>query len=185
MRIYLNGFMGSGKSTVGPLLAASLNCPFVDLDANIEAVIGMPITAFFSSQGEPAFRAIEQEQLFHTATSESCVIAVGGGALCSQANLDFARKNGTVIFLSVAIPELVARLKAEQHTRPMLLGAGGDLLPDATVRERIEGLLGRRMSFYTQAHLTVHTDGLLPDAIAADIVCQLTEKNSNPVIRGR
>ncbi len=172
--------MGSGKSTVGPLLAKLLNWSFVDLDARIEAAINMPIAAFFASQGEPAFRAVEQEQLFQTANTESCVIAVGGGALCTQENLDFARNNGEVVFLSVSVPELVQRLKAEQATRPMLLSNDGDLLPDVTVRDRIHHLLDRRLVFYNQAHHTVVTDGVTPATIAAEIASLLSVRINPP-----
>ncbi|MEM8486643.1 MAG: shikimate kinase [Bacteroidota bacterium] len=177
MRIYLNGFMGSGKSTVGPLLAEQLDWSFVDLDANIESAIDMPIAAFFSSQGEPAFRAVEQKQLFKTTASDASVIAVGGGALCTQDNLEFALNSGVVVFLSVAVPELVRRLKAEQATRPMLLSDDGELLPDATVRDRIELLLNRRLGFYNQAHLTVATDGRTPQAIAMEIAGLLADEH--------
>ncbi len=174
MRIYVNGFMGSGKSTVGPLLARTLNWPFLDLDEQIEARIGMPIASFFSAEGEPAFRAIERDELQRTAETGACVVAVGGGALCSDETLTFALENGVVVYLAVSVDELVRRLKAEQATRPMLLSTKGDLLPDATVRDRINALLERRLSFYTQAHITIQTDGMWPKAIASDLVSKLT-----------
>ena len=74
-RIYINGFMGSGKSTVGPLLARALGWDFYDLDDRIEEIIGMPIAAYFKQEGEPAFRAVEREALHESESVSQTVIA--------------------------------------------------------------------------------------------------------------
>ena len=158
--------MGSGKSTVGPLLAEALAWDFYDLDHRIESVIGMPIATFFKKEGEPAFRKVEREALWASESDNRTVIAVGGGALCNPDNLDWAKSHGTVVYLSVSIHALVKRLKAEQTTRPMLLGDDGQLLEDETVTARIANLLESRLPLYEQSDLTIDTDGLRPKEIA-------------------
>ncbi len=165
-RIYLNGFMGSGKSTTGPLLAAQLNWAFVDMDAIIEERLGMPIAAYFKEAGEPAFRKIEQEVLHDTRALNQYVIAVGGGALCQQDNLEWALAHGLVVYLEVSVDELINRLRKEHATRPMLHGPSGELLDDEAVHARISSLLEGRLDSYRQSHLTVKTDGQAPSDIA-------------------
>lgn len=163
--------MGSGKSTTGPLLAKALGWSFVDLDAMIVARVGMPIATYFREAGEPAFREVEWETLQETQRLEQHVIAVGGGALCRQDTLAWALANGLVVYLEVSIKELITRLRKEQATRPMLLGPAGELLDDAAVYARINGLLEGRLAFYRQSHLTIPTDGRPP----VDIADQLYE----------
>lgn len=174
-RIYLNGFMGSGKSTTGPLLAEQLKWAFVDMDVIIEERLGMPIATYFKEAGEPAFRQVEQDVLHDTQNLEQHVIAVGGGALCRQDNLDWALAHGRVIYLEVSVEELIARLRQEHATRPMLHGPDGALLDDQAVHDRINNLLKGRLDFYRQSHLTVKTDNKLPGDIA-DYLFQLLER---------
>ena len=112
-RIYLNGFMGSGKSTIGPLLARRLRWSFADLDDRIVDEIGMPIADYFTRFGEARFREVEAERLFNTAQDHRHVIAVGGGALCQPDNLEWVLEQGIVVYLKVEVDELVRRLKAE------------------------------------------------------------------------
>lgn len=173
-RIYLNGFMGSGKSTTGPLLAEALDWSFADMDVMIEARLGMPIATYFREAGEPAFRNIEQEILQDTSRLERHVIAVGGGALCREDNLAWALAHGLVVYLEVSIDELIARLRREQATRPMLLGPAGELLDDEAVHERIGGLLAGRLAYYRQSHLTIKTDGKPPADIANQVYEAIT-----------
>ncbi len=156
-RIYLTGFMGSGKSTVGPLLARRLGWSFTDLDDRIVDEIGEPIANFFKREGESAFRKIEAAQLIATGSASETVVAVGGGALCSDDNLNWALENGIVIYIRVSVEELVRRLKAEQVTRPMLLNPDGSLLTDDAVSQRIRKLIKQREAYYTRSHLTIET----------------------------
>ena len=168
--------MGSGKSTVGPLLARALGWDFYDLDDRIEEIIGMPIAAYFKQEGEPAFRAVEREALHESESVSQTVIAVGGGALCNPDNLNWAKAHGTVIYLSVSIGSIVKRLKAEQTTRPMLLGKDGQLLEDETVTDRIASLLKGRLPLYDQSDLIIETDGLSPKHIAKRLAIQLNKQ---------
>ena len=168
-RLYLTGFMGSGKSTIGPMVARRLGWDFSDLDDRIEAKIGTSIATFFTREGEHAFRSLESETLEESALLKDIVIAVGGGALCSEHNLEWALSHGTVVYLEVSTPYLVGRLRKEQMKRPMLLDADGNALAEEAVTERITSLLSTRIPFYTRAHLTVNTDNKSLSSIAHEI----------------
>ena len=157
-RVYLTGFMGSGKSSTGPLLARRLSWAFYDLDTLIVDHIGTSIARYFSDHGEAAFRALEHQQLMQTEHVQNAVIATGGGALCNQTNLQWALQHGIVIYLEVSVSRLIVRLKKEQATRPMLQAPDGSLLDDIAVAQRISGLLYQRTPFYEQAHFTINTN---------------------------
>lgn len=174
-RVYLNGFMGSGKSTVGPLLADSVGWAFYDLDHRIVNEIGCSIAEYFAAFGEPAFRVIETEMLRRTVLHDQHVIAVGGGALCQPENLDWALGEGTVIYLKLEVHQLVQRLKSAHQSRPMLHGGDGRLLSDEALAERIGGLLEARRQFYERSHLII--DGA--DATPQEIVDRIVEAMSH------
>ena len=92
--IYLLGFMGSGKSTVGALLARELGWPFIDLDATIEAARGQTVREIFEREGEAPFRLMEHAVLTEASKSEPAVVALGGGTFVQQSNLEFIRSTG-------------------------------------------------------------------------------------------
>ena len=155
-RIYLTGFMGSGKSTLGPLVANVLGYDFVDLDAEIEALAGCTVPEVFATQGEAAFRRLEAEALQQMAHRDAVVVSVGGGALTFEANLRQALRTGTVVYLYVALDVLVERLARSPTDRPMINDpATGERLPKAALQDRIEGLLARRDPFYRRAQVIV------------------------------
>ncbi len=160
VRIYLTGFMGCGKSTIGPLLARRLGYTSLDLDAQIEQQAGRSIPEIFAEGGEAAFRALEREALRQTATLEACVIATGGGALVSVDNLSWALRNGRVVYLQVSVDELVRRLAPEAAGRPLLQDRHRRPLQGAALRRRIAAMLAYREPWYLQAHHVVTTDGL-------------------------
>src|SRR6185436_10419582 len=110
MRIYLTGFMGAAKSTVGRLLAAGMGYEFLDLDRLIERRTGVNITTIFEEQGETAFRNLEAKEL-RMVTSDPAVIATGGG--CFIHNTEWMLQNGTVIYLQVPFDALAARIGAD------------------------------------------------------------------------
>jgi shikimate kinase len=166
--VYLTGFMGSGKSTVGPLVAARLGVPFADLDARIEAVAGQPIPALFADEGEAGFRAREAAALRGTAGFGG-VVALGGGALVDDANRAWAKAHGCVVYLRASPTALAARLAATAAGRPLLHDAAGQPLPPDRLRARVARLLAARAATYADAHRTVRADAL-PSVVASRVV---------------
>ena len=158
--IFLIGFMGTGKSTVGLLLGAKLERRFVDLDAVIEEEAHMTIAEIFFNEREPAFRAREAAALRRVAAAAPQVIAVGGGAPAHGDNMDFMLHAGKVVCLTASTDELVGRL-GNAETRPLL--AGKD------VRGEIEKLLPGRQPYYARANVTVDTTGVVPSQVARQI----------------
>jgi shikimate kinase len=159
--IFLVGFMGSGKSTVGLLLAARLERRFVDLDAVIEEEAHMTVAEIFFNEHEAGFRAREAAALRRVAAQGPQVVAVGGGAPAHGDNMDFMLHAGMVVCLAAGVDELVKRV-GDGATRPML--AGKD------VRAEIDKLMAVRQPYYARAQITIDTDGLVPSAVAKAIV---------------
>ena len=147
--------MGSGKSTLGPIVANVLGYRFLDLDAAIEARAGKPIPHLFEEDGEAAFRALEAEALRATAQHDGVVIALGGGALAVPENLAWALAHGTVVYLHVPAAVLVRRLRRGRAERPLLYDDAGQRLAPEALKARVEALLDRREPFYQQAHVVV------------------------------
>jgi shikimate kinase len=153
--IYLSGFMGAGKSTVGRLLARRLNAPFVDTDVAIEEIAGKSVQAIFDGEGEAAFRVLESKILAGIGRKSGLVVSLGGGAVLSAANRD-ALKRGLWVHLDVPFALLKRRL-GKASGRP-LAGRGEDAL---------RALWSARMPLYRQARFTVFCGGF-----SADSVCQ-------------
>lgn len=169
MRIYLTGFMGCGKSTIGPIVANVLGYDFVDLDALIVARAGKPIPAIFANEGEPAFRAFEAAALRATGTRDQVVVALGGGALTVEHNLRWALAHGTVVYLRVSVNSLLPRLLKGRTVRPLILDETGEVLDEADLRDTIETMIQRRAPFYERASVIVDADnqrvGITVDAV--------------------
>lgn len=161
--VVLIGFMGSGKSTVGPHLAGRLGQPFVDLDGLIEAEAGMPIGAIFAREGEEEFRRREAASLARAMSASGQVVAVGGGAPLRDDNWQLLREGNVVVALEATEATLTRRLRASAD-RPLL--AGG-------VAGAIDRLMPARLDRYRQADLVVPTDGHAPEAVAAAIAAGL------------
>ncbi|PKP10208.1 MAG: shikimate kinase [Bacteroidetes bacterium HGW-Bacteroidetes-4] len=120
MRIYLLGYMGCGKSTIGKKLAKTLGIPFVDLDDQIEQQSGKTIVDIFEQDGEAIFRKIEQQALHLTFKLEDAVIATGGGTACYADNMDKMRANGVTVYIELPAKVLADRLKNAATKRPLL-----------------------------------------------------------------
>lgn len=158
-RIFLTGFMGSGKSTVGPELARTLGYEFLDLDQEIEQRAGKPIPVIFSTEGEAAFRKLEADMLREVAQRKHTVVALGGGALTFEENLHVALSSGLVVYLKVPTEHLVRRLRGRTG-RPLIMGSEGSTLSDEALRQRVDMMIGVREPFYSQAHVTIETGGM-------------------------
>ncbi len=145
MRIYLTGFMGSGKSAVGRRLAERLGLPFVDLDEEIEKRAGLRVREIFEWHGESDFRRLEQETLRATGELGDVVVATGGGTVTFEANARWIRENGLSVWLNPAFATIVGRIGGlGKKDRPLF-------------RDEVQALAlyRERLPAYRQADLTV------------------------------
>lgn len=164
VHIILIGFMCSGKSTVGPVLAPLLGLPFVDLDRVIEKRVG-PLVPFFQDHGEEAFRTMEAEVLYALLQGPPCVIATGGGTPCEGDNLKRMKDRGRIVWLDVPLEALMPRIIRSGGDRPLLLGLKGDAL-----RGRVQELLEPRLPIYAEADMVVQAAA--PPATVAERIVQ-------------
>jgi len=155
--IFLTGFMGSGKSTIGPILANTIGYSFVDLDLFIEQKEKRKIGDIFKEDGESKFRELERTFLSEVSKSPRTVISLGGGTVADEASLDLVKKSGLLIYLKADAQYIYKRLRTKSD-RPMLRTAEGELMDADQLQGRIEELLSKREKFYSQAHIIVHTD---------------------------
>ena len=158
-QIYLLGFMGSGKSTVGELLSQELGWPFIDLDTVIEAGQGVSIREIFERSGEAFFRQLERAALTEVLKSEPVVIALGGGTFANQANVELIRETGgTTIWLDCPVEVLLQRC-AGMVTRPLFRDA-----------ESLQHLLELRLPYYRLAEFRVSTEGRSAQEVTEQIL---------------
>lgn len=120
MNIYLCGFMGCGKSTVGKILAKKLSMEFIDMDTAIEDFYKMTILEIFASYGEEGFRERETEICRMLSEKDSLIVACGGGAVLRKGNVDIIKKGGTIVFLKVPEENLINRLRNDPTPRPVI-----------------------------------------------------------------
>jgi len=159
--IVLIGLPGSGKTTVGRLVAEQLHAGFVDVDAIVERREGRPIALIFAEKGEAAFREMERKEMETALASEPAVIAPGGGWAAQPGAVDAARADSLMIYLRTR-PETAAERAAPGGTRPVLLGE------DPVARMRL--LLAEREPFYSAAHAAVDSDRKTPPQVALEVV---------------
>ncbi|MEO6347281.1 MAG: shikimate kinase [Aquaticitalea sp.] len=171
MTIFLIGYMGSGKSTIGNQLSKVLKFDFVDLDAYIEEKEGMSISELFQSKGEIYFRKIENRYLEDIVRLEYTVVSLGGGTPCYGNNMKMitATTNVKSIYLKSSIPTLIERLKQEKYNRPMI----SHLKTEEELTEFIGKHLFERTQFYNQSDLTLVIDKKSINEIVGELVMQL------------
>ncbi|TCD48577.1 shikimate kinase [Chlorobium sp. N1] len=155
--IFLTGFSGSGKSTIGPLLANSLGYEFLDVDQEVERRTGKSITAIFSDEGEAAFRELELQAIRSVAGEREKVVSLGGGALEYDPSHEFISRAGTLVYLKSS-PSSLARRLVNKRDRPLLRAEGGRRHSREELEEKIRLILEEREPRYLQAAVTVHTD---------------------------
>jgi shikimate kinase len=156
-RIYLTGFMASGKSTVGPILANSLGYDFVDIDTMIEVSQRKTVRDIFQEYGEQHFRNLEREAIAALATRDNLVIALGGGTLTDPVNLRAVTTTGVLVYLKVPPEEILKRVQ-HRTDRPLLTGPEGKRLAPAELRERVLALYEAREPLYSAADIVVMAD---------------------------
>ena len=165
-KIALMGYMGSGKSRIGRLLARKLNRIFIDLDDYIVEKESMSISKIFDQKGEIYFRKIEAKYLKEVLTDPAPkVLSLGGGTPCYGSNMAEITKEALSVYLRANIPTLVQRLSDERTDRPMIAALEPDQLTEFVAKHLFE-----RRNFYEQAWLTVAVDNLSPEDIAAKIL---------------
>jgi shikimate kinase len=156
--IFLIGFMGSGKSTIGPILANTMGYSFVDLDAAIELREGKKINEIFSEHGEQFFRSIERTLLEEIASSaDKTIISLGGGTIANDDALRYVKATGIVVYLKITEEQIYKRLHTKGD-RPMLRDDNGNLLNGEPLMAKIRSLLDKRTPYYDQADIIMHTD---------------------------
>ena len=156
MKIFLIGFMGSGKTHWGQLLADKLQLPFYDLDTIVTEKEGKSISDIFAEKGEEYFRYREKESLEELVNQhEEFILSSGGGTPCFFNNIEFMKKNGKVVWLNTSVDVLKQRLIKERQTRPMISNVGEKELKSYIIRK-----LGERKMYYEQADLMVNEEGI-------------------------
>jgi shikimate kinase len=166
-RIFLIGYMGSGKSTVGQLLATQLGYGFIDMDAHIEGKLFKTVSQIFAELGEEQFRLLEAQCLHEVAEFDRVVISTGGGTPCFFDNMEFMNKQGLTVYLKLSSAELAERLElSHAYKRPLLAGRKGEEL-----KQFIAEGLTRREPFYSRAAYAV--SGEIESTVAQ--ICGLVE----------
>lgn len=144
--VFLIGFMGSGKTHWGRILAEKLGAPFLDLDVFIEENEGKTIPEIFAESGENGFRVLERENLLRLAALPPSVVATGGGTPCFFDNMAWMRRHGLTIYLETPLETLFERLENEGKRRPLLKN-----LSEVELKDFIQSRLREREVFYRQA----------------------------------
>lgn len=164
LNVVLTGFMATGKTVVGHIVARRLGRPFVDTDMEIERRTGLSVREIFARHGEAFFRQQEAALVKELAERRGLVIATGGGTLTNPTNLALLKAGGVIVALT-ARPEVIAARIRDPEERPLLAGRRG---PELVAR--VEELMTRRKEVYEAADFTVATDNRAPGEVAAMII---------------
>ena len=163
VNLALIGFMGTGKTSVGRLVAELLNFEFLDTDEQIQEHTGRVIAEIFSKDGEPAFRELERQVVGELSARSQLVIATGGGLPTNPHNLERLKQHALVVCLWSAPDKIWERVHHQSH-RP--------LLHDADPQKKIRDLLAVRERFYKQADVLINTDTRSMREVAQQVVLQ-------------
>ena len=159
--LFLVGMMGTGKTTIGQLVAEKMNFKFIDTDDWIEKQNAMSVSEIFNSKGEIFFRSQEKAFILDQLPLRSCVVSCGGGLCIANGMMDLLKSKGTVICLWASDREIIKRI-SKDNLRPLL----GHLDPSKQVRE----ILQKRSNIYLSSDHVVETDGLNPSQVAHSVV---------------
>lgn len=155
IRVFLIGYMGAGKTTLGKAFARALGLTFVDLDWYLEERFHKTVRQLFTERGEEDFRELERRMLHEAAEFENVVISVGGGTPCFFDNMEYMNEVGETVFLDVDIQVLFRRLKVAKQQRPLLDGKSDEELL-AFIREALD----KRLPYYSKAKHTFNGERL-------------------------
>lgn len=171
--VYLTGFMAAGKSTVGPIVANTIGWDFADIDKVIEQNEQMKINEIFKNKGEDYFRKVERDTLIQLSRLQNYIIALGGGTIADDVNLEIIKNSGKLIYLKSSPEAAYNRLRFKRD-RPALLFEGDEEPAREHFIERITDLLSKREKYYRQADYIINTDnipvGKTVDKIASIII---------------
>ena len=168
VRIFLTGYMGAGKTTLGKAFALELGLSFIDLDWYIESRFHKTIPQLFAERGEDGFRRVEQNMLHEVGEFEDVVVSTGGGTPCFFDNMDYMNVQGQTVFLDVDVETLFRRLRVATQQRPILRGKSEEEL-----RVFIEKALADRSPYYTKARYRFDGNQLENREQIADSVLRL------------
>jgi len=166
--IYLIGFMGTGKSSAGKIIAEKCGAEFTDTDKMVEEREGRSISEIFENSSEEEFRRLESEVLLEITTKNNLVVSTGGGIVVTKGNLEMMKNSGHVITLIADVNTIMERVKTDETSRP--------LLEVEDPFETIKRLLYERASFYINAHHIVDTSDITPEETAEKILELIGEK---------
>jgi shikimate kinase len=155
--VYLTGFMGSGKSTIGPILANTLGWEFYDLDILIETKTNMKIKEIFDEYGEDHFRILERNALLEISENDKIVVSLGGGTIANDENLQILKKTGLLFYLKLTPATAYRRLK-HKRDRPVLLSDMDEGFSKEDLLNKINLLYEKRKMFYEQSDFIIDTD---------------------------
>lgn len=178
--IYLAGFMGAGKSTIGSILANALGMEFYDLDKLIEQKCGKKITVIFRDEGESSFRNTETEILKEVSKKNSAVISLGGGTMISERNLDIMKSTGIIIYLSASLESVYKRLRFKRDRPVLNLGEGEDQITKEMFLAQVKNLFELRKPYYERADIIIDTDEARVGA-TVDKLIRLIEKKGTDI----
>ncbi len=164
MKVYLIGYMASGKTTVGRKLARMLNFDFIDMDDVFEGKYHIQINDFFEKYDERAFREIESKLIKETSKLDQVVISTGGGAPCFYDNLEWMKQAGLTVYLQMGVASLVNRLSNAKRIRPLIKSMDRDELKDF-----ISEQLKIRAEYYEKAQIIVQGQNCNIDTLASSI----------------
>ena len=153
--IFLIGYMGCGKSTMGRAVSELTGMPFIDLDNYIERRFHLSVKEIFAQRGEDGFRDIERRMLQEVADFEDVLVACGGGTPCFFDNMEYMNSRGTTVFLNTPIPRLHSRLMRGRHKRPLIANKN-----DEELMEFIQKALADRWEHYTKAQIEFSSERL-------------------------
>lgn len=160
-RIFLIGFMGSGKTTMGSRLARKIDYEFVDMDQMIEETARMTVPGIFTEHGEEVFRKWEHDILLELNQREKVVIATGGGSPCHGDMMSLMNENGTTVYIKLSPAALKGRLMQSKAERPLIKGK-----TEPELLEFIKNKLAEREIYYMQANLIIDGINLSSDQLA-------------------
>lgn len=157
--------MGSGKTTVGRIVADALGCPFLDLDALIEKKAGRSIPDIFAADGEDGFRRLEKKILEETVRKygeNTAVLSLGGGSVTLPGAVDLLQEKTLCIYLKASLETLLGRIEGQTAGRPLAIAATAPQLGDR--------LAAREPLYEAAAHIVLETDGCTPEEVADEII---------------